>query len=87
MDVEYVVHDNMRSQKVGTMSFGNGTVHYQPRNKKLNTKTLTESELVESSSYVPFNVWITMLMKIKGCAVKKKHIPGKLKCDENGSKR
>ena len=72
VDEAYVIHDYMKIQTGGKMSFGHETAHRQPINQKLNTKSSTKSKLVGTSEYFPFNVWVLIFMGKKGYAVKKK---------------
>ena len=44
--------------------------------KKLNTKSSTESELVDTSECAPFNLWIIMFMVAQDCAVTRLTFPG-----------
>ena len=39
--------------------------------KKLNTKSTTESELVGTSEYVPFNIWIVTFYEAQGYEITK----------------
>ena len=53
------------------MSMGYRIIHSRSRNKKLNTKSKTQSELVGTSEYVPFNIWMAMLYEEEGYEIKK----------------
>ena len=46
-------------------------LHCQSSKKNLNTKCLTEAELIGASEYVTFNLWMFMFMEAKGYAIKK----------------
>ena len=37
-----------------------GIIHCRSSKQKFNNKSTTESELVGTSEYVPFNIWIVM---------------------------
>ena len=39
--------------------------------QKLNTKSTTESELVVTSEYFPFNIWIVMFYEAQGYEITK----------------
>ena len=39
--------------------------------KNMNTKRFTEAELIGTSKYVPFNLWVVMFLEAQGCEVKK----------------
>jgi hypothetical protein len=71
VDASFAVHPNMRSHTGGTMSMGRGMIHCRSSKQKLNTKSSTEAELVGTSEYVPFNIWIVMFMKKQGYDIKK----------------
>ena len=49
IDASYAVHENMRGHTGGVMSFGTGVVHARAEKQKLNVKSSTECELVETS--------------------------------------
>ena len=70
IDAAYGVHNNMRSQTGGAMSFGYGIVHGKSSKQKLNTKSSTESELVEVSEYLPYNIWLINFLKYQGYIIK-----------------
>jgi len=40
------------------MSLGTGMVHQKSSKQKINVKSSTEAELVGTSEYVPYNVWL-----------------------------
>jgi hypothetical protein len=71
VDASFAVHPNMRSHTGGVMSMGRGMIHCRSSKQKLNTKSSTEAELVGTSEYVPFNIWILMFMKKQGYDIKK----------------
>ena len=56
----------MRSHTGGAMYMGYGMIHFLSSKKKLNMKSITESKLVGTSEYAPFNIWIVMFMGQKG---------------------
>ena len=56
VDASFAVHPNMRSHTGGVMSMGRGMIHCRSSKQKLNTKSTTESELVGTSEYTPFNI-------------------------------
>ena len=71
IDAAFAVHDNMRSQTGGVMSFGHGMIHCRSNKQKLNTKSSTEDELVGTSDYVPFAIWLALFMDSQGYPIKK----------------
>ncbi len=66
IDAAYAVHNDMKSQTGGCMSFSTGMVHGRSSKQKLNTKSSTESELVGMSDYVPYTLWMKNFMKGQG---------------------
>ena len=66
VDAAFAVHGDMRSQTGGAMSFGYGMIHCKSSKQKLNTKSSTESELVGTSEYVPYNLWVLLFMTAQG---------------------
>ena len=69
-DAAYAVHDNARSQTGGTMSLGCGVVHAKSSKQKLNSKSSTESEVIGTSDYCPYQLWMGMFMKAQGYELK-----------------
>ena len=51
------------------MSFGTGTVHQRSSKQKINVKSSTEAELVGSSEYVPYNVWLKNFLESQGYVI------------------
>ena len=67
VDASYGVHDiDMRSHTGGCMSLGTGMIHQKSSKQKINTKSSTESELVATSEYVPYNVWLRNFLEEQG---------------------
>ena len=54
------VHPNIKVQNSGTMSMGWVTLHCKLSKQELNKKSFTEVELVKTSSYVPYYIWLRM---------------------------
>jgi hypothetical protein len=71
VDAAYAVHNNMRSQTGGNMSFGYGMIHCRSNKQKLNTKSSTEAEVVGTSDYVPFAIWLALFMREQGYDIEK----------------
>ena len=63
MVAAYAVYENMRSQTGGAMSFDRGLAHGPLLKQKLNTKSLTESEVVGVSEYLPYNILMINFLK------------------------
>ena len=71
LDTSFAVNLNMGSHIGGAMSMGYRIIHSRSRNKKLNTKSKTQSELVGTSEYVPFNIWIVTFYEAQGYEITK----------------
>ena len=63
IDAAYGVHDDMRSHTGGVISLGTGTMHQKSSVQKLNVKSSTEAEIVDTSEYMPYNVWFNHFME------------------------
>ena len=57
IDASHAIHANMRGHTGGTMSMGRGTLHCKSSKQRLNTKSITKSELVGVSEYLPYDIW------------------------------
>jgi len=53
------------------MSFEYGMIHCRSNKQKLNTKSSTEAELVGTSEYVPFSIWMALYMEAQGYKLSK----------------
>jgi len=70
VDAAYAVHPNMRGHTGGVMSMGTGVVHAKSSKQKINTKSSTDSEVVGTSEYLPYNTNFTMFMEDQGYPIK-----------------
>lgn len=88
IDAACAVHPNMRSHTGGTMSFGVGTLHSRSSKQKLNTKILTEAEVVGLSKYLPYNLWLVNFLKAQGFMIQDSVIyqdnQSAIKMEQNG---
>ena len=66
VDVSFSVYPNMRSHTGGAMYMEHGMIHCCSSNQELNTIMTTESELVGTSKYMPFNIWIIIFYEAQG---------------------
>ena len=66
VDAAYAVYDNMRSQTGGLSSMGWGAIQTKSSKQKINAKSSTKAELIGVSEVLPYNIWITNLLKAKG---------------------
>lgn len=53
------------------MSLGHGMIHCFSNKQKSDEKSRTESELVATSDYLIFPIWLAMFMKEQGYTIKK----------------
>ena len=65
IDVASVIHPNMRSYNVRSMSFVTRIIHSCLSKQNLNTKSLKEEELVGLSKYLPYNIWSMLFLEGK----------------------
>ena len=70
IDASYAVHMDMRGHTGGAISMGYGLVHARAGKQKINTKSSTESELVGTAEYIPYNLWILMFLEAQGYGIK-----------------
>ena len=88
VDAAYAVHNNMRGQTGGCMSFGWGVIHAKSSKQKINTKSLTESEIVGVSEYLPYDIWIMMFLEAQGYPLKQNILfqddQSSIKIEKNG---
>ena len=66
IDAAYAVHNNMRSHTGGAISMGYGILHGKSSKQKINVKSSTESELVGTCEYIPYNIWLVMFLAAQG---------------------
>ena len=67
VDAAYGVHnEDMRSYTGGIMSMGTGAIHTRSTKQKLNVKSSTEAEIVGTSDYVSYNVWMQIFLEVQG---------------------
>ena len=72
IDASYTVHPNMKSHTGVAISFGKGVIHAKSSKQKINTKSLTEAELVGVSEYLPYHIWVENFLKHQGYKLRKK---------------
>ena len=61
----------MRIHTGGVISMGYAMILCQSIEQNLNVKVLTEAELIGTSEYVTFNLWMVMFMDPQGYKIKK----------------
>lgn len=70
VDASSAVHEDMRSHTGGTVTLGKGSVCSSSIGKKLNTKSLTEAELVGADDMMPMILWTRQFIEGQGYAIK-----------------
>ena len=71
VDVSYSAHDDMGRHAGATMSFGRGSVLSMSKNKKINTKSSTEAELIWADNALPQMFWTKYFIEAQGYGVDK----------------
>jgi hypothetical protein len=66
VDASYAVHPDMKSHMGGAMSLGRGVIYGTSKRQKLNTKSLTESELVGADDVLPQMLWTLYFLEAQG---------------------
>ena len=72
VDASYLAHDNMRVHAGGTMSMvkdGHGSIISISKKQKLNTKSLTEAELVGADDAMPQMLWTRYFLEAQGYGI------------------
>ena len=62
IDVAYGVHPNLKIHTGGSISFGNGMLHFNPSKYKLNIKLSTEAEVLGVSDYLTYKIWMYLFI-------------------------
>ena len=70
IDAVYIVHNGMMSQTDESISMGHGVLHCKSANQKLNGKSSTYKELVGTSDYGPYSLWLIIFMGEQGYPAK-----------------
>ena len=70
IDATYAVNPDFKSQTGGAMPMGIGVLHAKCGKQTLNVKSSTESELVGTSEYIPYNLWLMLFMSAQGYKIK-----------------
>ena len=66
VDGSYAVHPNFRSQTGGTGYLGKGSIISTSTKQKLNTRSSTETELVDADDLVPHACWTNYFLDCQG---------------------
>ena len=57
-DASCATHMDTKGHTGGFVSLGRGTIHKKSSKQKINTKSLTESEVVGTSDFIPRTMWL-----------------------------
>ena len=63
IDESYAVHRDIRGHTGGVTSLGKGAVMHICTKQKINTKSSTDSEVVEVSDFLPYTMWASYFLK------------------------
>jgi hypothetical protein len=66
VDASFAVQSEMKSHTGGIMSLGKGSVYGTSTRQKLNTKSLTEAELVGVNNVMPHVLWTRYFLEAQG---------------------
>jgi hypothetical protein len=68
-DAAYAVHPDMKSHTGGALTLGQGVIYGTSTRQKLNTKSLTEAELVGVNDIMPQVLWTRYFLEAQGLTV------------------
>jgi hypothetical protein len=90
VNAPYTVHRDMKGHTGGVVSFERGAVMSKSLTQKLNTKSLTEAELVGASDYLPHSVWGEKVLEGQGYTLKENRFyqenQSRVRFEKNGKK-
>ncbi len=69
VDASFAVHPDMKVHTGGAMTMGTGFLLDKSTKHKLNTRSLTESEIVAVDDLIPQILWVHLFLKAQGFAV------------------
>ena len=69
IDAAYAVRTNMIGHAWVAISMKYVIIHRNLSKQKINVKSSTESELVRTGKYVPYNIWFMMFMSAQGYGI------------------
>ena len=80
----------MKSHTGGATAFGQGIIIPKSTKQKLNTRSLTEDEIVGASDYLPDAIWLLRFLKYQGYKIDKSRFfqdnESAIKIQQNGKK-
>src|SRR5210317_1489638 len=66
IDASYAVHNDLKGHTGSAMTMGKGSIQSKSIKQELNTKSSTESELVETDDILPDALWTGYFLKAQG---------------------
>jgi len=72
VDAAHASHDDSRGHTGGCVVMGEGVLHSGSHRQSINTKSSTETELVGTSDYLPYGIWLLYFMQAQGYRIEKK---------------
>jgi len=74
IDASHGAHMDKRGQTGGCIQMGTGVLHSRSSKQHLNTLSSCETELVGSSEYLPYGVWLMYFLESQGYKIEKKYL-------------
>ncbi len=87
VDASFAIHQDLRSHTGKTINMGNGSVYSTSTRQKLNTKSLTEAELVGVDVSMQIIVWTKYFLEAQGYEIQNSKIPRQQECHVTGKER
>jgi len=70
VDASHATHPDMKGKPGGILTMGWGALHCKSSKQKLNTRSTMESELVDVSEYLPYDIWFIHFLAHQGYMIK-----------------
>ena len=90
IDAAFAVHPDMRSHTGGGISWGIGILFSMCQKQRLNTKSLTEAEIVGVSDFISNMIWARIFLEKQGYEIEENLLyqdnQSAIKIEKNGSK-
>ena len=71
VDASHGIHSDKRGQTGGCIKTGSGVIHSRSSKQRINTLSWCETELVGSTEYLPFSIWLLYFLEHQGYKIKK----------------
>lgn len=90
VDASYAIHMDMKGHTGGLVSLGMGTIHTKSSTQKINTKSLTESEVIGAIDFITWTMWLKRTLMDIGYGMKRTLLyqdnESAIKMEKNGLK-